>query len=255
MEATTSQEQFDRQAAMYAASAVHRFGASLPVLVEFAAVQDGEQALDVATGTGNTAIAIAKAGANVTGLDVSAGMLAQAKARTEEEGVEVRFIEGSAESMPFEEGSFDLVTARHAPHHFRNVRAFLTEVRRVLRPGGRFVMADGVSPSAESKPWFDRWQLLRDPSHFSNRTVEEWRGLAADAGFDWKRDALVPYRLEFTWWTQQAGCSPEALEALRAHVREASPSVRQAVELEMSATEEPIAYSEPMLVVRLETPY
>ena len=243
----SSRQQFDRQAPLYASSAVHRHGASLPVLVEYAAVRPRERALDVATGTGNTAFALAEEGADMVGLDLSPGMLAQASAR----GEAVAFVVGSAERLPFDDASFDLVTARHAPHHFRDVARFLTEVRRVLRPGGRFVMADGVSPTTEAKGWFDRWQTLRDPSHWANRTVAEWRDLTAD--FVWTKSTLVPYRLEFDWWTRQSGCSPERVEELVRHARAASPEVRKAVGLEMEG-DRPLAFHEPMLVVRLDRP-
>ena len=242
-----SRDQFDRQASLYATSAVHAQGASLPVLVAYAQAKPGERALDVATGTGNTAFALAESGAEVVGLDLSPGMLAQAAAR----GTTVRFVVGSAENLPFADANFDLVTARHAPHHFREVGRFLAEVHRVLKPGGRFVMADGVSPNAESKAWFDRWQTLRDPSHWTNRTADEWRDLAS--AFAWARDEIVPYRLEIDWWTRQSGCSPETIAQLERHARAASPAVREAVGLEMQG-DRPVAFHEPMLVVRLERP-
>ena len=117
-----SREQFDAHAQKYAASTVHRFGASLPVLLELAAPQPLEHALDVATGTGNTAFAVAAFAAQVTGLDVSPGMLAQARERAKREALHnVTFLEGQAETLPFADASFDLVTSRHAPHHFRDV--------------------------------------------------------------------------------------------------------------------------------------
>ena len=236
---------------MYAASAVHRHGASLPVLVEYANPKPGERALDVATGTGNTALALAEQGVDVTGLDVSSRMLAQAEGRAREEGLRVRFVEGSAENMPFGDAGFDLVTARHAPHHFRDVSKFLSEVHRVLKPGGRFVMADGVSPDAASQAWFDRWQTLRDPSHWTNRTVEEWQDLTH--AFVWAKHTLVPYRLEFDWWTRQSGCSPETVEELVRHAGSASPAIREAAGLDFDG-DRPFAFHEPMLVVRLERP-
>lgn len=252
MDTELSRNQFDRQAALYASSAVHRNGASLPVLVEYAEPRPGERALDVATGTGNTAFALAERGAEAIGLDVSAGMLAQARERAEKEGVNVRFVEGAAEDLPFPEASFDLVTARHAPHHFRDVGRFLAEVRRTLRPGGRYVMADGVSPSAEASAWFDRWQRLRDPSHFYSRTVEEWRSLADEAGFVWTKHTIVPYRLEFDWWTRQSGATAETVAELARHAQAASTAIREAAGLEFDGAAQPVAFHEPMLVVRLE---
>ena len=263
----SSRDQFDAHADRYASSAVHRFGPSLPVLLEFTAPQPDEQALDVATGTGNTAFAVAGFAQHVTGLDVSPGMLAQARARAEREGVDnVSFLEGAAEHLPFPDGSFDLVTARHAPHHFREVAAFLREVWRVLKPDGRFVMADQITPEsatpeaatpeagsqARMQDWVECWQQTRDPSHFRQRTAGQWRTLAAEAGFVWKREQTVPYRLEFGWWTAQAGCSPETVEALRQHARQASPEVRGAMGLEFGEGGEALAHREPMLVVRLE---
>lgn len=247
-----SKDQFDRQAGMYASSAVHRHGASLPVLVEYADVRAGERALDVATGTGNAAFALAEKGAAVVGVDVSTGMLDQARRRAEAEGLAVEFREAAAEALPFEDGTFDLVVARHAPHHFRDVPKFLTEVHRVLRPGGRYAMADGISPDAEVHDWFNHWQRLRDPSHFDARTVDEWRRLADGAGFVWTRDTIVPYRLEFGWWTRQAGCSPDMVATLVREAQAAPARFRETIGLEMDAEDRPLAFHDPMLVVRLD---
>ncbi len=254
VEARSSQEQFDRQATLYAKSTVHRSGPSLPVLIEYADPKPGERALDVATGTGNAAFAIAERGAAVVGVDVSKGMLEQARRRAQEEGRDVLFQEGAAEALPFPAGSFDLVVARHAPHHFRDVARFLAEVRRVLRPGGRFVMADGISPNAAIHDGFNHWQRLRDPSHFDARTVAGWRRLADSAGFRWTQDTIVPYRLEFGWWTRQAGCSPEMIATLTREAQFAPAAFREAIGLEMDAEDRPIAFHDPMLVVRMERP-
>ncbi|MGY2896095.1 class I SAM-dependent methyltransferase [Deinococcus sp. UYEF24] len=261
-DSNASREQFDAHAEKYAASTVHRFGPSLPVLLELSAPQSHEQALDVATGTGNTAFAVAGLAGQVTGLDVSPGMLAQARSRAEREGVgNVTFQEGSAEHLPFPAASFDLVTSRHAPHHFRDLGTFLREARRVLKPGGRLVIADQITPEssnqAEMQAWVEFWQQTRDPSHFRQRTVAEWRGLASEAGFTWAFDLTVPYRLEFDWWTKQSGCSPETVERLRQHARQASLEIRQALGLEFGDSidgtgGEVVAHHEPMLVVRLE---
>lgn len=250
---TESRDQFDRQAALYAASPVHRFGPSLPVLLDYAELQSDDVALDIATGTGNTAIAVAEHVASVVGLDVSPGMLAQARKRAEEEGrTNARFEEGSAEALPFADASFSLVTARHAPHHFRDAGTFLQEVRRVLRPDGRFVMADGISPSPEASDWLDRWQRFRDPSHFYARTIDEWAELGTAAGLRWVKSTTVPYRLEFEWWIKQAGTPAESVAILRRIADEAPAWLRAQLGLEFDAEGNVLAFHDPMVVVRME---
>ncbi|WP_291426451.1 class I SAM-dependent methyltransferase [Deinococcus sp.] len=250
-----STRQFNAHADKYATSEVHRFGASLPALLEYAAPVSVDVALDVATGTGNTALALAPYVTEVTGVDLAAKMLAHGTARAQEEGLSnVRFVLGSAEQLPFADAAFTLVTSRHAPHHFRQVGRFLAEVFRVLQPGGRFVLADQISPDAEIKPWLDRFHVTRDPSHFTQRTVAEWRELATAAGLRWEQDTLVPYRMDFAWWTAQSGSSPEAVAQLREQVAALDPAGRAQIQAEFDEAGELIAHTDYMMVVRLEKP-
>lgn len=249
----SSREQFDPRAEQYAASAVHRSGPSLPVLLALAAPQATDVALDVATGTGHTALALAPQVARVTGLDLSPRMLEQARRLAGEQGAaNAEFTEGQAERLPFESGSFSLVTSRHAPHHFRDLDAFLREARRVLAPGGRLVIADQITPGAALVEWVDFWERTRDPSHARQRTWQEWQEAAAGAGFAWTADELVPYRLDFGWWVQQAGCGADQLAALREHARRAPAAVREGMGLEYGPEGAVLAFHEPMLVLRLD---
>lgn len=101
------------------------------------APQPGEQILDLGCGDGQLSARIAASGAIVTGLDASPQMAAAARSR----GIVVH--EASAESMPFADRSFDAVFSNAALHWVRNHNAMLAEVRRVLRPGGRFVAEMG----------------------------------------------------------------------------------------------------------------
>jgi ubiquinone/menaquinone biosynthesis C-methylase UbiE len=245
----SSDQQFNALAEKYATSHVHKFGPSLPVLLELAAPNAGDIALDVATGTGNTALAIAPHVSSVIGLDMASKMLEQGQKRALEEGhTNASFLEGSAEDLPFPDGSFTLVTSRHAPHHFRDVPEFLSEVARVLKPGGRFVMADQITQEAQNKAWVDEYQRTRDPSHFTQRTISEWQDLARDARLTWVTHQIVPYRLEFDWWTQQSGCPPERVLRL-IELLEVAPDE---IQLERKPDGMPLAHVEPMLVVRLE---
>ncbi|MFC3862169.1 class I SAM-dependent methyltransferase [Deinococcus antarcticus] len=250
---TSSEQQFNAQADKYASSEVHRFGASLPVLIEYAAPQSEDVALDVATGTGNTALELAPHVAQVVGLDMAAKMMAHAQKRAAEEGRRNSiFVRGSAEDMPFPDGAFTLVTSRHAPHHFRDAAKFLAEAFRVLKPGGRLVIADQISPNAEIKPWLDEFHTTRDPSHFTQRTVQEWRELTGAAGFTWVKDTLVPYRMDFDWWTQQSGCTPETIQKLRGQMTALSEAHQQDILTEFGEQGELVAHTDFMMVARLE---
>jgi SAM-dependent methyltransferase len=96
----------------------------------------GVRMLDVATGSGNVALAGARAGADVIGLDLTPELLAAARGRAADAGLDVQFVEGDAEELPFERDSFDVVTScfgvMFAPRHEQAAG----ELARVARPGG-----------------------------------------------------------------------------------------------------------------------
>ncbi len=104
-------------------------------LVEAVGVPDGIELLDVATGSGNVALAAARSGATVTGLDLTPELLAVARKRAADAGLEIGFVEGDAEELPFEDDSFDCVTSCFgvifAPRHEQAA----SELVRVARPG------------------------------------------------------------------------------------------------------------------------
>jgi ubiquinone/menaquinone biosynthesis C-methylase UbiE len=106
-----------------------------------AAIEPGMGVLDVACGTGNAARPAARAGGRVTGLDLVPKLLEQGRAKAQAEGLEIEWVEGDAEQLPFEEGSYDRVlsTVGHmfAPRH----RQAAGEMARVCRKGGAIVTA------------------------------------------------------------------------------------------------------------------
>jgi ubiquinone/menaquinone biosynthesis C-methylase UbiE len=106
-----------------------------------AEIEPGLAVLDVACGTGNAARPAARAGARVTGLDLVPKLLDQGRAKAEAEGLDIEWVEGDAEQLPFEDGRFDRVlsTFGHmfAPRHER----VAAEMARVCRPGGAIVTA------------------------------------------------------------------------------------------------------------------
>ncbi|NQW11309.1 MAG: class I SAM-dependent methyltransferase [Alphaproteobacteria bacterium] len=100
---------------------------------------DGTRVLDLGTGTGTVARALARRGARVTGVDISADMLTKAAALARDEGLAIGWAEGSAEATGVPNGSIDLLVAGQCWHWFDGPKAF-AEVARVLTPGGRLVI-------------------------------------------------------------------------------------------------------------------
>jgi ubiquinone/menaquinone biosynthesis C-methylase UbiE len=128
----------------------HRFAKELiwtfgPILVEACGISAGQRVLDVGAGTGNVAIRAAQAGADVVALDITPESLAEGRREAESQGVELEWVEGDAQDLPFGDDEFDVVTssagAMFAPDH----QAVANEALRVSRPGGTIGMIAFVS--------------------------------------------------------------------------------------------------------------
>lgn len=101
------------------------------------------KALDVGTGPGQLAFYLAGAGFQVTGIDISPGMIARARQKAKEEGLSCEFRTGDAECLPFENDAFDVVVTRNLVWTLPNPQAAIREWHRVLKPGGRIIISDG----------------------------------------------------------------------------------------------------------------
>lgn len=111
-------------------------------LVEFAGVQPGERVLDVGCGTGVVAITAARAGANVSALDLTPALLEHARANEEIAGVgQIDWTEGDAENLPYPDASFDVVLSQFGHMFAPRPDVAIAEMRRVLKPGGRVAFA------------------------------------------------------------------------------------------------------------------
>lgn len=105
-------------------------------------IQPGMKVLDVACGTGNSAIPAARRGAKVTGIDIVPNLLEQARARAKAAGVEVQFDEGDAEQLAFPDASFDLLISIYGAMFAPRPDLVASELKRVCRSGGRIVMGN-----------------------------------------------------------------------------------------------------------------
>jgi SAM-dependent methyltransferase len=182
----TSMDWSDRAQA-YVDSDAHREGDDLEQLVAWAA--GATTALDVATGGGHVARRLREAGLEVVTCDPAPGMRPDVICR--------------AESLPFADGSFDLVACRTAAHHFADVRAATREMARVSRD--RVLIVDTIHMGDA----IEEAEALRDPSHVRNYTEAEWRGIVGEAGLGIDDVRFFSHAFDFAAWLARTGCQGE----------------------------------------------
>jgi ubiquinone/menaquinone biosynthesis C-methylase UbiE len=245
---------FGPAAGAYTASAGHADATSLARVVSYASPVPTDLALDIATGAGHTALAVAPYVRSVVALDVTPEMLVETARNALQRGLtNVRVQIGVAEALPLRDASFDIVTVRTAPHHFADIARAVGEMARVVRVGGRVVVVDTTVPEDDV---LDREinaiELLRDPSHVRNYRPSEWRRMLEGAGLTITLAAVDRFtegqgRMSFDTWTARAGTPREAVAALRARFLGATPALVEALDIQVQG--EAIGFTLPKVEI------
>ena len=217
-----------RQQATWASGDYHMIGTQILLaseqLIESLDVHSTDRVLDVATGSGNAALAAARRGCEVVGIDYVPSLLERARERAIAEGVQAQFEDGDAEAIPFEDDSFDVVTSVFGSMFAPNQEAAASELARVTRPEGKIglvnhtpegyignlfkVIGKHVPPPAG----------LRSPIQWG--TEERLRELFGDAIAELrleKRHMTFRYRSPQTWvdyWRRYYGPTLKAFETV-----------------------------------------
>ena len=230
-------ELFGANAAHYVVSDVHAKGASLARLVELVGPGADWEGIDIATGGGHTALVFAPHVKHMIASDLTQQMLDQVEKQVTEKGIDnVSTHIADAEDLPFDEGRFDLVTCRIAPHHFPSIPQFVAEVFRVLKPGGTFALVDNASPDTATNPGFSDEELaeaaatynlfekIRDPSHDRAWTTGEWLACVDEAGFNIEHSEILPKKMSFDTWIKNMSVPADKVPGLAAMLHEAKPA-------------------------------
>lgn len=227
------QAYFSRTAANYVTSASHRRGSDLQRIIELGEWDASLQAIDIATGGGHTALAVAPHVAQITVTDLTPTMLEQAKAFLLEQGVtNAQYCVADAEQLPFHDNSFDRATCRIAPHHFPNVSQAVNEIARVLKPQGLFLLIDSCAPDdPELDSFVNDIEKRRDSSHIRSYTQEQWQNFfrLADLGIE----QAEPFRRTHNYvdWTKRSQLSATETSQLEAYILSRPQAVQKHFEV------------------------
>jgi ubiquinone/menaquinone biosynthesis C-methylase UbiE len=219
-------DSFSRVAANYAKSTFHTSSARLQEVIDLARPKPGDLALDVATGTGNTAFALAPYVRRVIGLDLTREMINEARAIAADRGfTNADWVIGDAAHLPFQDETFDIYVVRAAPHHFPDIEQCLAEAYRVLKPDRDAAFID-CAPPLPARDVLHEVELRRDPSHILSLTVDEWVARLERAGFEVETAVGRELDWNFEEWMRNQAVAPELSAELAAIIESANGEAR-----------------------------
>jgi len=186
-------DQFTRQAVPFAQAHAIRNQEALERIVQMAEAGSEDTSLDVACGPGLLACAFARVVRHAVGIDLTPAMLDQARKAQSEQGLHnLTWHQGDVSSLPFPDAHFSIASSRFAFHHLEDPLSALKEMCRVVKPGGRVVVAD-MAPAPEKAAALNAEERLRDPSHVRAMPLSELRDLFLQAGLP--APSVATYRL------------------------------------------------------------
>lgn len=247
---------FGSNAEAYVSSPSHAEGADLARLMEVLAPQATDHALDVSTGGGHTALALAPQVARVVVSDLTPRMLAVAREHlTGRRVTNAEYVVADAERLPFLDAAFDVVTVRIAPHHYADVARAVREMARTLRPGGRLGVIDNIAPEDPAlDALLNDWERRRDPSHARSHTLAEWRRYIAEAGLRLTVEEVGRKRVMFAPWAERTAMAPEARAALEADMLGAPAAAQEYFEITTGEDGRLVRWTMEYALVRAERP-
>jgi len=227
-------EQYNPVAGAYLTSAVHAQGQDLQDLAALAQAHPGARVLDLGCGAGHVSFAVAPFVDSVVPYDLSREMVALVQRTAAERGLNnIRAECGVAEALPFEPASFDIVLTRYSAHHWVCIQTVAEQIMRVLKPGGKLVVIDVVTPqNALLTTYMQSIELLRDTSHVRNRSVSDWEAVLKREGFEALASRQWKLPLNFASWVERMQTPAERVAAIVSLLQAAPAEVLEYFEVQ-----------------------
>ncbi|BCJ85040.1 class I SAM-dependent methyltransferase [Effusibacillus dendaii] len=224
----TVKQQFAKNAEKYVTSESHAKADDLTLLLEWLNPQPDWVVLDIATGGGHVAKTLAPHVQSVFSTDLTRQMLENTAAHLKPHFHNIWYMVADAESLPFLDSTFDVVTCRLAPHHFPNPDQFVREAERVLKPKGKFLLIDNVAPSdPELADFMNTFEKLRDESHVRCLSIKEWRELFQSVGLREANSRTRKKTYDFPVWATRMANDSEQAECVKQFMKEGSQKLQQ----------------------------
>jgi SAM-dependent methyltransferase len=247
------QRQFGASADGYRTSVTHARGPSLSRLLALTEPKPHWLVLDVATGAGHTAAALAPMVQLVVAGDMTREMLQQARTASRDRGLDnIRFVRENARTLAHRDATFDLVACRVAAHHFSDPARFVAECARVLKPGGRLALVDNVVPDdAAAARWINDFERQRDASHVRCLSLAQWRQLFSGHELELLHSEVLDKTLDFEDWMRRMNVPPETIDRLGRSLLAAPGAVRSFLRPQTRAERIELTLQEAVLITRL----
>lgn len=211
MEINLTFSNFDTNSDKYVDSSIHSKGADLDDIYNLLDNQKESVVIDIGAGAGHATFKAAPKVSWVISVDPSPNMLDKVVNGAKSKGLtNVVIRQGKSEKLEFNSNSSDVVITRFALHHFEDIHASLSEIHRILKDNGVFILVDTVAPEDDTlDTWLNSIELIRDVNHVRNRKPSELRSLLDEHGFTLFESKDYEYDVEFDDWTNRTSTPKE----------------------------------------------